>query len=240
MAACNSSMLEGGGILQKDLNMWLIWPMQRVQGPDQAAWLCPKKQKQKVNIFFKKSSISLHMSEVASKICERCLEPWMIPIEQQWWINWLNTMQNLYLRCLLKMLTFRWGILCCLAWKMEHFSPWEGGWAGVLVWEEHCCSLMAPEGTCITTWSPACDPVGSVVGFVLGGTPWCQWEWKRGDVTGGQKPGRTAPEGILILYSKTIRWADKQDFTEAYMAAIKLFRAMIHCFSYFSVSFCFR
>lgn len=152
--------------------------------------LSPKNKNRKVNIFFKKKNyISLHTSEVASKICKRCLESWMIPIEQQWWTNWLDTMQNLYLTCLLKMLAFRWEVLCFLAWKMEHFSPWEGGWAGVLVWEEHCGSLIAPEGAC-TTWSPACGPIGSAVGIVLEWAPWRQWEWKRGDVTGGPKPGQ--------------------------------------------------
>lgn len=130
------------------------------------------------------------MSEVESKICERCLESWMIPVEQQWWINWLNMMQNLYLRCLLKMLAFTWEVLCCLACKMERFSSLEGGWAGVLVWEEDYSSLIAPEGSCITTWSPACGPIGSVVGIVLEWTPWRQWEWKRGDVTSGPKPGQ--------------------------------------------------
>lgn len=41
-----------------------------------------QKTKTKGKHFFKKNSISLHTSEVASKICERCLEPWMIPIIQ--------------------------------------------------------------------------------------------------------------------------------------------------------------
>lgn len=74
--------------------------------------------------------------------------------------------------------------------KMERFSPWEGGWAGILVWEEHCRSLIAPEDAWITAWSPACGPVGRVVGIVLEWTLWFQWEWKREDVTSGPKPGQ--------------------------------------------------
>lgn len=66
MAACNSSMLEGE-ILQEDDERVANLTHVTSSRTDRAAWLCTPKTKTKGKNFLKKS-ISLHRSEVASKI----------------------------------------------------------------------------------------------------------------------------------------------------------------------------